>query len=206
MKKILLALLVVSSSSAFAAVPDATYTINTQLYSVEGGSKHLVSSISEIVNNDGKENPSFSLREVGAKELNLKDEVRVSSTVVKGEKGNVLHYSGRTMHVKDLNDSDDAKWHSGNVQVLSFSNTMNLNKDREDYHSSFEADGKKYLLEMKANKVDYVADLNPESKKQITDFVFIQSTQEKGQGCSPDGLTSKDKQGDTVKCADGVWK
>ncbi len=206
MKKILLALLVVSSSSAFAAVPDATYTINTQLYSIDGGSKHLVSSISEIVNNDGKENPSFSSREVLVKGLKLKEEIVRKSTVVKGDKVDILNYSGTATHVRGVKTSDDGKWQSGDIQTLSFNDKMDLRKDKNAYSSSFNVDGKKYLLEMNVNKIDYIANLNPDQKVKMEDFVYLKSSQEKGEGCSTDGMASKDKNGDIVKCSDGVWK
>lgn len=155
MKKILLALLVVSSSSAFAAAPDASYNVNIQVYSVDNGHKTLVSSMSQVVNNDGVETPIFVKKELGDTGLKLKEGVAVNSRVAKSGDHDVLDFDGVMTRIEKFKVSGDAKWQEGTVKSLSFRNSMLLKDTKTTYTASFDGENK-YLLEMTAVKLDHV--------------------------------------------------
>ncbi|MDI6975990.1 hypothetical protein [Serratia sp. Se-RSBMAAmG] len=155
MKKILLALLVVFSSSAFAAAPDASYNVNIQVYSVDNGHKTLVSSMSQVVNNDGVETPIFVKKELGDTGLKLKEGVAVNSRVAKSGDHDVLDFDGVMTRIEKFKVSSDSKWQEGTVKSLSFRNSMLLKDTKTTYTESFDGDNK-YLLEMTAVKLDHV--------------------------------------------------
>lgn len=155
MKKLLLALLVVSSSSAFAAAPDASYNVNIQVYAIDNGHKTLVSSMSQVVNNDGVETPIFVKKELGDTGLKLKEGVAVNSRVAKSGDHDVLDFDGVMTRIEKFKVSSDSKWQEGTVKSLSFRNSMLLKDTKTTYTASFDGDNK-YLLEMTAVKLDHV--------------------------------------------------
>jgi len=154
MKK-LLALALLASSSAFAAAPDASYNVNIQVYAVDNGHKTLVSSMSQVVNNDGVETPIFVKRDLGDTGLKLKEGFTVNSKVAKSGDHDVLDFDGVMTRIEKFKASGDAKWQEGTVKSLSFRNSMLLKDTKTTYSSSFDGDNK-YLLEMTAVKLDRV--------------------------------------------------
>lgn len=163
MKKILI-LALLASPSVFAASPDATYYINFNLYLLNHGNKQLVSSISQIANNDGKKINSYISRDVGNKDMGLKEGLAVNGKIIKSAENDIFDFSGVETRIDKLKTSNDHKWEEGYMKILNFRNSMLLKNPKTTYTANFNGEDKKYLLEVNVNKIDYIADLNPDKK------------------------------------------
>jgi len=163
MKKILI-LALLASPSVFAASPDATYNINVNVYLLDHGNKKLVSSISQIANNDGKKINSYISRDVGNKDMGLREGLTVNGKIIKSAENDIFDFSGVETRLETLKTSNDHKWEEGYIKILNFRNSMLLKDPKTTYTANFEGEDKKYLLEVNVNKIDYIADLNPEKK------------------------------------------
>lgn len=160
MKKILLISLL-ASSSVFATQPassnpESTYLITTSIYAEHGSKKDLVASASQILLNDGKENPTVVSREIQAP-LSLTEGLNFNSRILKSQKGDILDYTGQISTIMNVSKSEDSKWQEGNLKVVTFKNSMVLNKETHTYNSSYDSDNKKYLLEIKTEKIDNIS-------------------------------------------------
>lgn len=203
MKKILIFTLL-ASSSVFAESQNSTYSINTNIYVLDKDQKSLISSISQLANNNGERNPAFISREVGSSDFKLEDGVLMNSRIIKMGNHDMLDFVGTSTTIESIEKSKDDKWQEGHLKTLSFKTSMWLDKPETNYKSSFDADGKKYLLEMNAVKINYIADLKKGIEK--TGFLTINGSVEKGKSCSSDGLISRTKEGIPSTCVQGIWK
>lgn len=160
MKKILLISLL-ASSSVFATEtpssnPESTYLVTTSIYAEHGSKKDLIASASQILLNDGKENPTVVSREIQAP-LSLTEGLNFNSRISKSPRGDILDYTGQISTIMSVSKSEDSKWQEGNLKVVTFKNSMVLNKEVNSYNSSYASGSKKYLLEIKTEKIDNIS-------------------------------------------------
>lgn len=160
MKKILLISLL-ASSSVFATEtpssnPESTYLVTTSIYAEHGSKKDLIASASQILLNDGKENPTVVSREIQAP-LSLTEGLNFNSRISKSPRGDILDYTSQISTIMSVSKSEDSKWQEGNLKVVTFKNSMVLNKEVNSYNSSYASGSKKYLLEMKTEKIDNIS-------------------------------------------------
>lgn len=195
MKKILLLAIFISSTVFANQKESSSYNIKTDLYVLDNGAQSLVFSASQVLNNDGEDNPTIISREMGSS-LSIKDGLVLNSKVIKTQKNDVLDFSGSFSKVTDITNSDDKKWQESNIKKLTFNNSIILDKSETNYESSFKVGNKNYILNLKADKI---------SSYKIEDYVNLNTNSELGKGCKPNGLESKTLEGDYVACIDGVW-
>lgn len=160
MKKILLISLL-ASSSVFATEtpssnPESTYLVKTSIYAEHGSKKDLIASASQILLNDGKENPTVVSREIQAP-LSLTEGLNFNSRISKSPRGDILDYTSQISTIMSVSKSEDSKWQEGNLKVVTFKNSMVLNKEVNSYNSSYASGSKKYLLEIKTEKIDNIS-------------------------------------------------
>lgn len=160
MKKILLISLL-ASSSVFATEtpssnPESTYLVTTSIYAEHGSKKDLIASASQILLNDGKENPTVVSREIQAP-LSLTEGLNFNSRISKSPRGDILDYTSQISTIMSVSKSEDSKWQEGNLKVVTFKNSMVLNKEVNSYNSSYASGSKKYLLEIKTEKIDNIS-------------------------------------------------
>ncbi len=164
MKKILI-LSLLASTSVFAASPDASYYINGSIYVLDNGNKKLVSSSNLLINNDGERVNSFISREVGDKNVGLKEGLTFSGKITKANNNDIFDFYGVETRIENVKTSEDQKWQEGSITSLGFKNSMLLKDDKTEYTAKFNGENKKYLLEVKVKKVDFMPKEKSEVKK-----------------------------------------
>lgn len=148
MKKIF-ACIALIAISFIAKAENKTYNIEENLYFINNDDHQLISSVSYFANNEYKRNLSFLSKEKDSKNIDLNNGILVTTTISPMGKYDVISYVGNLISI-------DNKGNLKNKEILKSS--MFLDDSKKTYESPLNINGKKYLMKMTINKVDYIAE------------------------------------------------
>lgn len=148
MKKIF-ACMILIAISFIAKAENKTYNIEENLYFINNDEHQLISSVSYFANNEYKRNLSFLSKEKDSKNIDLNNGILVTAIISPMGKYDVIDYVGNLISI-------DNKGSLKNKEILKSS--MFLDDSKKIYESALNINGKKYLMQMKISKVDYIAE------------------------------------------------